>query len=220
MKRIVVIEDDVQVREELICLLDKNGYEGIGMEQFDDVPQQIAGAQADLVLLDISLPGADGINLLREIRRDSDVPIIMVTSKDTEMDELMCMSFGADDFIAKPYHPSILLLHIEAVFKRMRKGGEILEYGIIRLDSARGQLLIGGKTVELSKNEFRILTYLLKNQGKIVAREELMGYLWDSEEFVDDNTLTVNVNRVRKKMEEHGVCDVIKTKRGQGYLVG
>lgn len=220
MKRIVVIEDDVQVREELICLLDKNGYEGIGMEQFDDVPQQIAGAQADLVLLDISLPGADGINLLREIRRDSDVPIIMVTSKDTEMDELMCMSFGADDFIAKPYHPSILLLHIEAVFKRMRKGGEILEYGIIRLDSARGQLLIGGKAVELSKNELRILTYLLKNQGKIVAREELMGYLWDSEEFVDDNTLTVNVNRVRKKMEEHGVCDVIKTKRGQGYLVG
>lgn len=220
MKRIAVIEDDVQVREELVCLLNKNGYEGIGIAKFDGVPQQIAEQQADLVLLDISLPGADGVNLLREIRGRSDVPVIMVTSKDTEMDELMCMSFGADDFIAKPYHPSILLLHIEAVFKRMRKGEEILEYGEIRLDSARGQLLIGSEAVELSKNEFRILAYLLKNQGKIVSREELISYLWDSEEFVDDNTLTVNVNRVRKKLEEHGVCDMIKTKRGQGYLVG
>lgn len=220
MKRIAVIEDDVQVREELVCLLNKNGYEGIGIAKFDGVPQQIAEQQADLVLLDISLPGADGVNLLREIRGRSDVPVIMVTSKDTEMDELMCMSFGADDFIAKPYHPSILLLHIEAVFKRMRKGEEILEYGEIRLDSARGQMLIGSEAVELSKNEFRILAYLLKNQGKIVSREELISYLWDSEEFVDDNTLTVNVNRVRKKLEEHGVCDMIKTKRGQGYLVG
>lgn len=215
-----MIEDDVQVREELVCLLNKNSYEGIGIAKFDGVPQQIAEEQADLVLLDISLPGADGVNLLREIRGSSDVPVIMVTSKDTEMDELMCMSFGADDFIAKPYHPSILLLHIEAVFKRMRKGDEILEYGEIRLDSARGQLLIGGEAVELSKNEFRILAYLLKNQGKIVSREELISYLWDSEEFVDDNTLTVNVNRVRKKLDEHGVCDMIKTKRGQGYLVG
>lgn len=220
MKKIMVIEDDAQVREEMVCLLNKNGYDGVCVSHFDNVVQEVVQAQVDLVLLDISLPQADGVNVLREIRRGSDVPIIMVTSKDTEMDELMCMSFGADDFIAKPYHPSILLLHIEAIFKRMHKGEEILQYGALRLDSARGQLLIGQEQVELSKNELRILAYLLKNQGKIVSRDELISYLWDSEEFVDDNTLTVNVNRVRRKMEEHGASDVIKTKRGQGYLVG
>lgn len=220
MKRIIVIEDDTQVREELVCLLNKNGYEGIGPAWFDDVPLQIEQTGADLVLLDISLPGEDGVNILREIRTCSDVPVIMVTSKDTEMDELMCMSFGADDFIAKPYHPSILLLHIEAVFKRINRAEECLEYGGVRLDSARGNLMIADDTVELSKNEMKIVTYLMKHQGEIVSRDALISYLWDSEEFIDDNTLTVNVNRVRKKLEEHGICDLIKTKRGQGYLLG
>ena len=220
MRTIAVIEDHVQVREELVSLLNKNGYRGISVSEFHNIPELLKQSSADLVLLDISLPGADGINILREIRKDNDVPVIMVTSKDTEMDELMCMSFGADDFITKPYHPSILLLHIEAVCKRIYKTDECLQCGAVRLDCSRGELLIGDDVVELSKNEMRILTYLMKHQSEIVTRGELMSYLWDSEEFIDDNTLTVNVNRVRKKLEEHGVEDLIKTKRGQGYLLG
>lgn len=220
MRCVVVVEDDVQVRKELVCLLDKNGYRAIGVSDFRTVPGQIREASADLVLLDISLPDADGINILREIRKESNVPVIMVTSKDTQMDELMCMSFGADDYIAKPYHPSILLLHIEAVCKRIYKTEESLEYGELRLDCSRGELWIRDTAVELSKNEMRILMFLMKHQNEIVKRDDLISFLWDSEEFIDDNTLTVNVNRVRKKLEEHGINDLIKTKRGQGYLLG
>ena len=158
---------------------------------------------------------------------ESDIPVLMVTSKNTEMDEVICMSYGADDFIAKPYNPSILLLHIEAVFKRLSRGAEesVVTYGNIRLDAARGSMEIVGEEgssglIELSKNEMRILLYLIKKQGKIVTRDELISYLWDSEEFVDDNTLTVNIDRVRTKLKEHGVEDLIKTKRGIGYLLG
>lgn len=220
MRCVAVVEDDVQVRKELMCLLDKNGYRTVGISDFRTVPRQVQDALADLILLDISLPDADGINILREIRKESNVPVIMVTSKDTQMDELMCMSFGADDFIAKPYHPSILLLHIEAVFKRIYKNEEYLEYGAVRLDCSRGEIWVNGDTVELSKNEMRILTFLMRHKNEIVTREELMSYLWDSEEFIDDNTLTVNINRVRRKLEDHGIRDFIKTKRGQGYLLG
>lgn len=154
----------------------------------------------------------------------------MVTSKNTEMDEVLCMSCGADDFIAKPYNPAILLLHIEAVFKRLSHGGEdnTVSYGRIRLDAGRGNMEIlaadgqpdHAVTVELTKNEMRILLYLIQNQGNIVTREELISYLWDTEEFVDDNTLTVNINRVRAKLKENGIEDLIKTKRGIGYLLG
>lgn len=138
------------------------------------------------------------------------------------MDEVICMSYGADDFIAKPYNPAILLLHIEAVFKRLAHPAEqtVLTCGCLRLDKERGTLYIGEEEVDLTKNEMKILIYLMKHQGKIVAREELISYLWDTEEFVDDNTLTVNVNRVRTKLKEYGVEDLIRTKRGIGYVMG
>ncbi|MFQ9516103.1 MAG: response regulator transcription factor [Eubacterium sp.] len=221
MRRILVIEDDEGLREELKILLKKNGYEGVAVEQFDNLLPEIIKTNADLILLDINLPYTDGENLLRQLRKESDVPVIMVTSKNTEIDEVLCMSYGADDFIAKPYNPSILLLHIEAIFKRMGSSTKnILEMNHLKLDLSKGVFMVDGKETELSKNEMKILGYLMDNKGRIVSRDELISYLWDNEEFVDDNTLTVNINRVRKKLEERGLVDIIKTKRGQGYIIG
>ncbi len=222
MKKILIIEDDISLSEELKKLLCRNGYGGDYLSDFNDPVGDILKANPDMVLLDINLPNLDGQNLLKELRKFSDVPVIMVTSQNTEMDEVLCLSFGADDFIAKPYNPSILLLHIEAVFKRIGKSdkSDILTYNNLSLDMGRGVMKVDEETVELTKNEMGILGYLLKNQGKIISRDELMNYLWDSEQFVDDNTLTVNINRVRKKLEECGLSHVIQTKRGQGYLIG
>ena len=210
MKRILIVEDDMALAQELQYLLISNQYDAQCVEEFTDVAGQILASQADMVLLDINLPEVDGQSVLRELRKTSDIPVIMVTSKNTEMDEVISMSFGADDFIAKPYNPSILLLHIEAVFKRLGK---------MDADKARGVLTVGDNSVELTKNEAGILSYLLKHQNTIVTRDELISYLWDSEAFVDDNTLTVNMNRVRKKLADLGVEDIIRTKRGQGYIL-
>lgn len=220
MKKILIVEDDVRLREELKILLDKNGYEAKILKGVENPLQDILEENADLVLLDINLPETDGENLLRMIRKKSNVPVIMVTSKNTEVDEVLCMSFGADDFIAKPYNPSILLLHIEALFKRMGMGGSALEYGKLRVDTEKGIFIVDSKETELSKNEMKILSFLLKNKGRIVSRDEIISYLWDNEEFVDDNTLTVNINRVRNKLKDNGLEDIIKTKRGQGYIIG
>ena len=205
MKRILIVEDDMALAQELQYLLISNQYDAQCVEEFTDVAGQILASQADMVLLDINLPEVDGQSVLRELRKTSDIPVIMVTSKNTEMDEVISMSFGADDFIAKPYNPSILLLHIEAVFKRLGK-----------MDADKG---LTYKNMELTKNEAGILSYLLKHQNTIVTRDELISYLWDSEAFVDDNTLTVNMNRVRKKLADLGVEDIIRTKRGQGYIL-
>lgn len=221
MKQILIVEDDMALAQELSLLLTRNNYEAEYLTGFQDVATQILAKSPDMVLLDINLPGADGQSILKQLRRESEIPVIMLTSKNTEMDEVLSMSFGADDFVAKPYNPSILLLHIEAVFKRYGGSGKesTLTYGELTMDVARGMLRVGDKTTELTKNEAGILGYLLQNQGRIVTRDELISYLWDSEEFVDDNTLTVNMNRVRKKLEELGFSDIIKTKRGQGYLL-
>lgn len=219
MQKILIIEDDAALRGELKTLLSRNGYEVQAPERFDNVCSKIIDSQADLALLDIVLPGEDGSRILRELRRLSNIPVIMVTSKNTEMDEVLCMSFGADDFIAKPFNPFLLLLHIEAVFKRMHPSENKITYGRLIVDLNKGMMQTEKESVELSKNELRILVHLLKNQGQIVSRDELINALWEQEEFIDDNTLTVNISRVRKKLEELGLYDVIRTKRGQGYII-
>lgn len=222
MKRILVVEDDLELCQEVVVLLERNGYEVDTVKDFKDTLQCIIDHNGDLVLLDINLPGVDGQSLLRQLRQTSDVPVIMLTSQNTEMDEMLCLSFGADDFVAKPYNPSMLLLHIEAVLKRCGKSTDnssIIKYKDIELDTNRGVLRVVNNEVDLSKNELKILGYLMKNQGKIVSRDDLISYLWDSDEFVDDNTLTVNITRVRKKLEENGYAELIKTKRGQGYIL-
>jgi DNA-binding response OmpR family regulator len=221
MKKIMVIEDEQVIREELLTLLKRNGYDAVAPENFVDVSGAVLDVMPDMVLLDINLPGVDGESVLRDIRKKSQLPVIMVTSRDTEMDEVLCMSFGADDFVAKPYNPSILLLHIEAVLKRYdgRNESSEIAYNNVRLDVAKGIISTDKTSLRLTKNELGILSFMIKNSGRIVPRDELINYLWDSEEFVDDNTLTVNINRVRKKLEELGGDIRLVTRRGQGYVL-
>lgn len=220
MYKILIVEDDVALRGELQVLLERSGYEAMIQETFDDLEKKMEISGADLILLDINLPGVDGESVLRQFRKNNTTPVIMVTSRNTEMDELLCMSYGADDFITKPYHPSILLLHIEAVLKRL---GQVvtadLTYKNMKVDVQRGMISKDGCEVELTKNEMKILNYLLNNRGQIVSRDGLMDYLWDTDSFIDDNTLTVNITRVRRKLEELGLEDVIITRRGQGYMI-
>lgn len=213
---IAIIEDDKSLREELKTTLTNNGYNVLLVEDYNNLSSIIT---ANLLLLDIQLPNANGIYLLKEIRKQSNLPILMVTSRNTEMDELICMSYGADDYITKPYNPQILLLRIEAVLKRLHFTPQVYTYENIHLNPAKGVIETEKGEITLSKNELRIFLYLLEHVGNIVSREEIMRYLWDSEEFIDDNTLTVNINRLRNRLEDAGLKDVIETRRGQGYLL-
>lgn len=221
MKKIIVIEDDKVLREALTALLCENGYEVQRIIEFDKTEQQIVEKNPDLVLLDIILPGTNGREILRNLRRISDVPVIMLTSKTGETDEILAMSYGADDYITKPYNPALLLLKIEALFRRLKpqEKQEELEYKGVFLNLLKSTMRYQDKEIVLSKNEISIFHYLLKNRGKIVSRDELMDYLWDCNDFVDDNTLTVNINRLRKKLEEIELTDVIETRRRQGYIL-
>lgn len=221
MKKIIIIEDTKMIREELKTFLSKYGYEIDAPDQFENILERIDRANADLILLDINLPVFDGYHICREVRKNSDIPIIIVTSRDSEMDELMSMNFGADDFITKPYNTQILLAHIAAVLKRASKDQyrDVLMYHDLELNLSNGSIKYKGNTEQLTKNEFKILSCLIKNKGSIVSRDELMEYLWNSNVFVDDNTLSVNVTRLRRKLEEIGVKDAIKTRRGLGYMM-
>lgn len=219
--KIIIVEDHEPIRNELSVLLTKYGYEVKAIENFETTVEDCLKENADLILLDINLPLYDGYYVCREIRTRSDVPIIVVTSRDSEMDELMSMNLGADDFVTKPYNTQILLARISAMLKRTQKESDenSMLYQGLKLQLNNSTVIYEDQIIELSKNEMRILYILLQNKGKIVSRDQLMETLWQSNEFIDDNTLTVNVNRVRKKLESAGLKDFIKTKRGQGYMV-
>lgn len=217
--KILIIEDEIELREELKVLLDENGYEGIILESFEHIKQDILSVNADLILLDIKIPYTNGQQLLKEIRKESDVPIIMVTSKNTEMDEVLSMSYGADDYITKPYNPVLLLLRIEAILKRVNKSNNNLSYNHVKVNLLKSTLEYEDKELLLSKNEMSIFYFMLMNKGKIVSRDSIMNYLWGNDRFIDDNTLTVNINRLRKKLEEIDLKGVIETRREQGYIL-
>ena len=220
MHKILIIEDEVKIRDELANFLKNNGYEVLNIVNFENTLEDILKMDVDLILMDINIPGINGMHLCREIRKEKKVPIIIVTSRNSEMDELICMNYGADDFIAKPYNLQILLAHIEAVLKRSRPEiSHVLEYEGMKINLSKGIIEYRGDNVILTKNEISILTYLLENRGKVVSRDELMSFLWDSEMFVDDNTLTVNITRLRKKLEGIGFSNVIETRRGWGYII-
>lgn len=218
---IFLVEDDPGIRRELTRLLERYGYGCRAAEDFDRVPEQIEQSGAQLVLLDLNLPRYDGFAVCRELRRRSNVPVIVVTSRDTEADELISLSLGADDFIPKPYNTRILLAHIASVLKRTSRRGEspLLTRGRLTLDTGRSLVLCGEQTAELTRNEKKILELLLRRAGEVVSREDLMNELWQSDAFVDDNTLTVNVNRLRRKLEEIGLAGVPQTCRGRGYRI-
>ena len=222
MEKIIIIEDDEIIREELKNFLSKYGYEIVAPTSFDNVVKFILNENANLVLLDINLPIFDGYYICREVRKKSDIPIIIVTSRDSDVDELMSMNLGADDFVTKPYNTQILLARIAALLKRSGLNtatSNILTYKDFQLNLSNATITYNEKEIELTKNEVKILSYLINHKGEIVSRELLMEYLWSTEYFVDDSTLTVNITRLRKKLEEIGIENVIETRRGLGYIM-
>ncbi|HIU05805.1 MAG TPA: response regulator transcription factor [Candidatus Coprousia avicola] len=221
MALIYVVEDDAAIRGELVEVLERNGFEVAAATAFDHVVEDILAAQPALVLLDLTLPGTDGQFICRELRASSDVPLIVLTSRVTEIDEVMSMTMGADDFIAKPYRARVLVARIKALLRRTSdaEGKSTLEHNGLTLDLSRSVARAAGGEVELTKNEMRILALLMRRAGTIVSREALMRDLWDSDAFVDDNTLTVNINRLRATLEKIGVSGYLTTHRGRGYAV-
>lgn len=222
MPKVLLIEDDEKVRSELKIFLTKNGYEVIDIDNFENVIEKILKIKVDLILLDINLPNVDGQYILKEIRKTSNVPIIMLTSINTDLDELISMNYGADGYITKPFNMQILLARIGALLKRtsgLNIEQEKISCEEFVLNISKGIVEKDNINLDLTKNELKILEKLLKNKGKIVSREEIINYLWDNENFVDDNTLTVNITRLKNKLEEIGLKDIIETKRGLGYML-
>lgn len=222
MQKILIVEDDKKLRKELETFLTKHGFIAKGLEKFDNTIQDILNENADLILLDINLPYTDGEFVCKEVRKTSDVPIIMVTSRDNEIDELMSLNYGADQYVTKPYNIQILLAKIIGLLKRNKKSDkemQEIDCDGFKLNIAERVIKKDDRKIELTKNEYTILYYLCINRGRIVSRDEIMDYLWESEEFIDDNTLSVNVKRLRGKIEELGLVDRIETRRGQGYIL-
>ena len=222
MQRILIVEDDKKLRKELETFLTKHGFIAKGLEKFDNTIQDILNENADLILLDINLPYTDGEFVCKEVRKTSDVPIIMVTSRDNEIDELMSLNYGADQYVTKPYNIQILLAKINGLLKRNKKSDkemQEIDCDGFKLNIAERVIKKDDRKIELTKNEYTILYYLCINRGRIVSRDEIMDYLWESEEFIDDNTLSVNVKRLRGKLEELGLVDRIETRRGQGFIL-
>ena len=222
MQKILIIEDDEKLRNELEIFLNNNGYHANTLKKFNNTIQDILEQKPDLILLDINLPNADGEYICKEIRKQSTMPIIIVTSRDNELDELLSINYGADHYITKPFNIQILLAKIASLLRRTSKEmkqQEIIDCKEFVLNNNKNTIQKDGKEIELTKNEFRILKYLVKNRERIVSREEIMECLWDSESFIDDNTLTVNITRLRNKLDEINLKELIETKRGQGYLL-
>lgn len=222
MNRILIVEDDEKLRDELEIFLNKNGYTAETLKKFDNTIEDILKVSPDLLLLDINLPNTDGEYICKEIRKQSDMPIIIVTSRDNELDELISINYGADHYITKPFNIQILLAKIGSLLRRTNILGEINEKIDAKdfiLNTAKSTIEKDGVSIELTKNEYKILKYFVQNREKIVSREEIMEHLWDDESFIDDNTLTVNITRLRNKLDEIGLKELIATKRGQGYML-
>ena len=221
MKKILILEDEEAIRDELVILLSTSGYSAEGLTSFENSVEDILKAAPDMVLLDINLPHKNGKDILRELRAKSDVPVIMVTSSDAERDELVSIGYGADDYITKPYNPTLLLLRMGNIFKRLGgSSSDTAEYGDVSIDFRRSMIIAkdGSETV-LSKNEMLILSFLYNNQGQIVSRDDLMTDLWNNSEYLNDNALTVNISRLRSKLADAGMENAIETRKGQGYIL-
>lgn len=218
--KIFIIEDEEKIKVELSTFLERYGYKTKTVKNFENVVCEALDYNPTLILLDINLPYYDGYYICKEIRKRSNVPIIMVTSRDSDVDELMSMNLGADDFITKPYNTQILLARIASIIRRTyNKDIEVFEYKNLKYNLSQSEAEFNGKKIDLTKNESKILYVFMKNKQKIVSRDNIMKELWQSDEFVDDNTLTVNINRLRKKLEEIGATNYLQTKRGQGYIL-
>lgn len=220
MQKIMIIEDEAALAQELAFLLTQAGYQAYIVQDFAHPLLEIESQLPDLLLLDIQLPGVNGHQLLQEIRKKYQFPIIMVTSRANEMDEVLAMSYGADNYITKPYNPTALLLHIAAMFKRMQpQSTNLIQYHGLQIDLNKWTITKENQITHLTKNEQLIFQMLWQHRGKIVTREMLMTELWNNDEFINDNALSVNISRLRQKFADLDLADVIETKKKQGYLL-
>ena len=221
MYKIMIVEDDKNIRNELKVFLSNHGYSVYTIDNFDNVVDDVLTYNPDCLLLDLSLPKVDGHYISREIRKVSKLPIIVVTSRDSTVDEVVSINLGADDYITKPYDLQILLARLEALLRRTyaSESDNNLYIRDIKLNLAKGLIEYKDQKINLTKNEIFILSFLIKNKNKIVKRDALMKHLWGSDMYIDDNTLTVNINRLRSKLSEKGIDDLILTKRGMGYII-
>lgn len=222
MYRIFIVEDDEGIARGVTQLVNAWGMEAVTVRDFRNVSGEFAACNPQLVLMDIGLPFMNGYHWCSEIRRVSKVPIIFLSSASDNMNIIMAMNMGADDFIPKPFDGSVLIAKIQALLRRAYSFGEsspVLEHRGAMLNTGDNSLAYQGKQISLSKNEYRILLELMRSRGKVVSRERLMEALWQTDDFVDENALTVNVGRLRKKLEAAGLSDFIVTKFGVGYLI-
>lgn len=223
MSKIMIVEDEATIRELISEELQKWQLDTFGTTDFNRVMEDFQQEEPQLILLDINLPVFDGYYWCQKIREVSKVPIIFISSRNTNMDMIMAMNMGADDFVTKPFQIDVLIAKINALLRRSYNysegSSEMMSHNGITLNVDNGSMEIKGETIDLSKNEYRLLYILVKKHGKILTREKLLRALWEDERFVDDNTLTVNINRLRKKIEQAGIEGYIETKVGQGYIV-
>ena len=221
MNKILIVEDEKLIQEELETLLSNAGFTAVCVTDFENTLTQIKAEMPDLILLDINLPGQNGYSLCASIRQFSDVPILFITGRNTTMDELQALTLGGDDFISKPYNIPILLARINALLKRGQaaKQPAYLEFNGFTLNPIAGTLAADGREIELTKTELKIMYYFFEHPGEIVPRLDLVEYLWDNEIHIDDNTLSVNIMRIREKLRTLGRGELIQTKRGMGYKI-
>ncbi|MED3958869.1 MULTISPECIES: response regulator transcription factor [Priestia] len=221
--KILIVEDDSKIYELVKEKFEQWSFEVAGVEDFQKVMEVFIGESPELVILDVNLPVYDGFYWCQQIRTVSKTPIVFLSSREHPMDIVMAMNVGADDYIQKPFNLDVLIAKVQALLRRTYSYGDtisdVIEWNGAVLDLKKGSLHYNDREVHLTKNEFFILRLLLEERGKIVSREELMRRLWEDEKFVSDNTLSVNITRIRTKLEEIGLNDQIVTKKGQGYLV-
>lgn len=215
----MIVEDDKIVASELYNLLTNSSYEATILTNFENALETILKSNSDLILLDINIPYLNGELLLKNIRKKSNIPIIMVTSKTNEADEALSIMYGADDYIIKPYNPTILLLRISNIFKRCEQKLDIIKFKNLIININKGIIKNNEKEVILTKNEMIIFSYLLNNKERIVTRDELMTTLWNNDEYINDNALTVNISRLRTKLKELSEEEMIETRKGLGYIL-
>ena len=218
----MIVEDDKAIRLELQVLFQNAGYEVQVVEDFEEVVEQIKKAQPHLVLMDVMLPVQSGLEICMKLRSFSQVPVIFVTNCNTTEDEMKCITMGGDDFVVKPYNITILLGRIANVLRRTygnEKESNLLSHKGVTLNIETGEMSYDGKDIELTWRELKILTCLFKKKGTFVSRMNLIEYMWENKLYIDDNTLSVNVTRIRKKLSDYGLEDFIETKRGVGYRI-
>ncbi|MEG1411161.1 MAG: response regulator transcription factor [Terrisporobacter sp.] len=224
MMDIFIIEDDKALSREISLTLSKWGYDVKEVENFENITDEVLNTNPKLILMDINLPCYDGFYWCSQIRNFLKVPIIFISSRDNDMDIIMSVNMGGDDYITKPFSPQVLVAKIQAILRRTYSynsdvKSEVIKFKDITLNIVESKVYFNNENTELTKNELKIMKILMENQEKIVSRDEIIEELWDTDEFISENTLTVNVNRLRKKLDIMGLSDFILTKKGQGYMI-